>query len=152
MLTPGEMLELLELLPHRRPFRFIDRIVEIDDQHAVTEYTYRPDEFFYAGHFPGDPLTPGVILLETMCQAAAALGAYLLGLESGPGHHRTLAAVFTEATIELESGVRPAQTVRARAETVFWRRNKLKARVALSLADGTPVATGSAAGMVRGRA
>jgi len=149
MLTPDE---LLELIPHRRPFRFIDRIVEIDDQHAVTEYTFRPDEFFYAGHFPGDPLTPGVILLETMCQAAAALGTYLLGLETTSGERRSLAAVFTEATIELESGVRPAQTVRARAEKVFWRRNKLKARVALSLADGTPVATGSAAGMVHGRA
>ncbi len=149
MLTPDE---LLELIPHRRPFRFIDRIVEIDDQHAVTEYTFRRDEFFYAGHFPGDPVTPGVILLETMCQAAAALGAHLLGLETSSEERRSLSAVFTEATIELESGVRPAQTVRARAEKVFWRRNKLKARVALSLADGTPVATGSAAGMVHGRA
>jgi 3-hydroxyacyl-[acyl-carrier-protein] dehydratase len=149
MLTSAE---LLELLPHRRPFRFIDRIVEFDGEHAVTEYSFRADEFFYAGHFPGNPMTPGVILLETMCQTAAVLGTYLLALETPPEGRRQIASVFTEATIELEAGVGPEQTVRARADKVYWRRNKLKARVTLSLADGTAVATGSAAGMVRGRA
>ncbi len=149
MLTPAE---LLDLLPHERPFRFVDRILEIDDEHALTEYTFRADEFFYAGHFPGDPVTPGVILLETMCQSAALLGLQLLGLSVLSGPRPSIASVFTEAHIELDSGVRPTQTVRARAEKVFWRRNKLNARVALTLADGTPVATGSAAGMVHERA
>jgi 3-hydroxyacyl-[acyl-carrier-protein] dehydratase len=146
MLTPAQ---LLEILPHKRPFRFVDRIVEVDDEHALTEYTFRADEFFYAGHFPGKPITPGVILLETMCQAAAVLGLQLLGLSPVSGPRPPIASVFTEAHIELDSGVRPTQTVRARAEKVFWRRNKLNARVLLALADGTPVATGSAAGMVR---
>ena len=148
-MTPDE---LLDLLPHARPFRFVDRILEVDDQHALTEYTFRADEFFYAGHFPGSPVTPGVILLETMCQSAAVLGLQLLALPGGTGPRPSIAAVFTEAHIELDSGVRPAQTVRARAEKVFWRRNKLSARVSLTLADGTPVATGSAAGMVHERA
>ncbi|MEO1575848.1 MAG: beta-hydroxyacyl-ACP dehydratase, partial [Pseudomonadota bacterium] len=57
--------ELLQAVPQQAPFRFIDTIVEVDDDHIVGRYTFRPDEFFYAGHFPGQPVTPGVILIET---------------------------------------------------------------------------------------
>jgi 3-hydroxyacyl-[acyl-carrier-protein] dehydratase len=59
-LTPAQ---LLDLLPQQRPFRFVDEIVEVDEQRIVGRYTFREDEWFYAGHFPGRPITPGVILL-----------------------------------------------------------------------------------------
>ena len=82
---PGERLSpgrILELLPQQRPFRFVDEILEVDEQRISGRYTFRPDEFYYAGHFPGRPITPGVILLESMCQVGVvALGIYLFALE-----------------------------------------------------------------------
>ena len=67
MLTPEEV---LGLVPQQRPFRFLDRLLELTEETAVGEYTFRPDESFYAGHFPGNPVVPGVILVEACAQAA----------------------------------------------------------------------------------
>ncbi|HEY7136739.1 MAG TPA: 3-hydroxyacyl-ACP dehydratase FabZ [Acidimicrobiia bacterium] len=60
------------LLPHRPPFRFVDRVVTLDPGHAI-EATYRVtgEEAFLAGHFPGNPVFPGVIQLEALAQAGA---------------------------------------------------------------------------------
>ena len=75
--------EVLALVPQQEPFRFIDEIVELDDEHIVARYTFRPDADFYRGHFPGNPITPGVILTETMAQAGVvAFGIYLYALET----------------------------------------------------------------------
>jgi 3-hydroxyacyl-[acyl-carrier-protein] dehydratase len=140
--------EVLELIPQQRPFRFIDRLLELDDAHAVGEYTFRADETFYAGHFPGDPVTPGVILLEAMCQTGlVALGIHLLGLELPRAEVAKTVTLFTESQVEFERVVRPGDTVRVTAEKIFWRRRKLKSKVTLVLADGTSVAHGVVAGM-----
>ena len=140
--------EVLALIPQQRPFRFIDRLVELTDAKAVGEYTYRPDESFYAGHFPGNPVTPGVILIETMCQTGlVALGIYLLGLELPKEEVAKTVTLFTDSEVEFERVVKPGDTVRVTAEKIFWRRRKLKSNVVLTLADGTPVAKGTVAGM-----
>ncbi len=55
--------ELLELLPQQEPFRFVDEILAVDEDSISARYTFRPDADFYRGHFPGNPVTPGVILL-----------------------------------------------------------------------------------------
>jgi 3-hydroxyacyl-[acyl-carrier-protein] dehydratase len=140
--------EVLELVPQQRPFRFLDRLIAIDERRAVGEYTFRPDEAFYEGHFPGDPVTPGVILLEAMCQTGlVALGIYLLGLEAPRAEVERTVTLFTDSEVEFARVVRPGATVRIDAERVFWRRRKLRSSVRLSLADGTPVATGTVSGM-----
>src|SRR5260221_3509027 len=128
MLTPTQV---LELIPQQRPFRFIDRLVEIDENHAVGEYTFRADETFYAGHFPGNPVTPGVILIETMCQTGlVALGIHLLGLELPAEEVAKTVTLFTETeNAEFERIVKPGDTVRIKAQKVFWRRRKLKSNV-----------------------
>ncbi len=64
----GIIREILALVPQQEPFRFIDEIVSIDEEKIVGAYRFREDAFFYRGHFPGNPITPGVILIETMAQ------------------------------------------------------------------------------------
>jgi len=48
--------EVLQLVPQQEPFRFIDEIISLDDEQIVGAYRFRKDEYFYRGHFPGNPL------------------------------------------------------------------------------------------------
>ncbi len=140
--------EVLAIIPQQKPFRFIDRLISLSDTGAVGEYTFRPDEFFYEGHFPGNPVTPGVILIETMCQTGlVALGIYLLGLELPAEEVKKTVTLFTDSQVDFSKMVRPGDTVRVTAEKVFWRRRKLKSNVTLTLTDETLVARGTVAGM-----
>ena len=96
--------EVLEIIPQQKPFRFIDRIIEISEDGAIGEYTFREDESFYAGHFPGNPVTPGVILIETMCQTGlVALGIYLLGLKADKAEVSRMVTLFTDSDVEFSS-------------------------------------------------
>jgi 3-hydroxyacyl-[acyl-carrier-protein] dehydratase len=143
-LTPAEV---LEHLPQREPFRFVDRILEIDAEHVVAEYRWRPEADFYRGHFPGRPLTPGVLLVECMAQAGvAALAIFLLAGEAGCRLEDYL-TVFTEANVEFRGMVEPGSRVRILAHKVYFRHRKLCAEVAMELEDGTVVCSGVLAGL-----
>ena len=64
--------DAVELLPHRPPFRFVDTVDEVVPGERVrARYRVRGDEPFLAGHFPGNPIFPGVIQLEALAQAGA---------------------------------------------------------------------------------
>jgi len=140
--------EVLARLPQREPFRFVDEILELGDEHIVARYTFRPDADFYRGHFPGNPITPGVLLIEAMAQTGVvALGIYLVARERGVEEVRRVLTVFTDVTAEFSGVVRPGDTVTIRARKVFFRRMKLRAEVEMRKDDGTVVATATVAGM-----
>ncbi|MGZ3653668.1 MAG: 3-hydroxyacyl-ACP dehydratase FabZ family protein [Bdellovibrionota bacterium] len=140
--------ELLELIPQQKPFRFVDEIVEVNDLTITGRYTFRPDESFYAGHFPGNPVTPGVILLESMCQVGVvALGIYLLSKEESPEEVRRWTTMFADAQVEFMRPVFPGTTVTVKGEKVFWRRKKLRSRVEMFDAGGNLVAQATASGI-----
>ena len=63
--------EILNAIPHRPPFLYVDTIVERKEDGIVCRKTFEPDEYFFAGHYPDFPLVPGVILCEAAMQAAA---------------------------------------------------------------------------------
>jgi 3-hydroxyacyl-[acyl-carrier-protein] dehydratase len=146
VLTPEQV---LDLIPQQEPFRFIDTIDEIDDQHIVARYRFREDAEFYRGHFPGNPVTPGVILLETMAQAAVvALGIYVAASEFGLEETRKLVAVFTDANVEFSGIVRPGDEVITRAKKTFFRRMKMRSEAEVRrAADDALVCSGTVSGM-----
>jgi 3-hydroxyacyl-[acyl-carrier-protein] dehydratase len=63
--------EILRRIPHRPPFLFVDEIVSESPESLVARRTWRVDEDFYSGHYPGAPITPGVLLCEAVFQAGA---------------------------------------------------------------------------------
>jgi 3-hydroxyacyl-[acyl-carrier-protein] dehydratase len=77
-----------ELIPHRPPFLFVDDLVSEDPGAFVARRTWRAEEDFYRGHYPGAPITPGVLLCEAVFQTAAcymALKARAAGAAPGAG-------------------------------------------------------------------
>ena len=66
-------------IPHRGPMLLVDEIVECDGDRIVCRKTFREDEFFFQGHYPGYPLVPGVVLCECAMQVGGVLLASKLG-------------------------------------------------------------------------
>jgi len=65
--------EIKAAIPHREPFLFVDEIVECEGNRILCKKTFRGDEFFFAGHYPGFPVVPGVLQCEAAMQAGAIL-------------------------------------------------------------------------------
>jgi 3-hydroxyacyl-[acyl-carrier-protein] dehydratase len=67
--------DILNILPHRYPMLLVDRVIEIDgDKRIVGLKNVTANEQFFQGHFPGNPVMPGVLIVEAMAQCAAILG------------------------------------------------------------------------------
>jgi len=89
--------EIKSYIPHRAPFLFVDRVVELEKgSRILAERSFGPEEELFKGHFPGNPIVPGVLIVEALAQAGGVLiyasfteeleaqghtGAYLAGLE-----------------------------------------------------------------------
>ncbi len=140
--------EILTLLPQQEPFRFVDNILEVDEDHIVANYRFRPEADFYKGHFPGNPVTPGVILLESLAQVGVvALGIYLFALEEGLRGVTDKIALFVDADVEFSGMVLPGEKVIISGKKVFFRRNKLRTEAMMTTEDGSLVCSGTISGL-----
>jgi 3-hydroxyacyl-[acyl-carrier-protein] dehydratase len=98
--------EIERAIPHREPFLLIDEIVEESENHIVCRKTYTGSEFWYPGHYPGFPLTPGVILCESAMQAGAVLLARIVA-----DNPDSLPVVSRMNKVKFKNMVRPGDTV-----------------------------------------
>ncbi len=141
--------QVLAMIPQQRPFRFIDQILAISDSNITAAYRFREDEYFYAGHFPGNPITPGVILIEAMAQAGVvALGIGILlsqGVAAEQIKQMTTLFAYAE-TVEFSGTVRPGENVIIRGEKVYFRRGNIKTNASIVREDGQSVCSGVLAG------
>ena len=71
--------DIEKLIPHRAPFLFVDKCdVKIEGEHGLSYKKFNKDEYFFKGHFPGNPIVPGVIIVEAMAQTAGIVVSYKL--------------------------------------------------------------------------
>jgi len=79
------MENFLDYMPHRKPFLFVDRVVEVTDFCIKTEKQTQADEPFFEGHFPGRPIMPGVLICEAVFQSSSILMSKRAGVSSNDG-------------------------------------------------------------------
>ncbi len=101
------MTDIEQLIPHRKPFLYVDRLISADKEGAVGEKTYHADEYFFAGHFPEYPVVPGVILVESMAQCGGAAAR-----EAGFIKGEDLFFLATVENAKFRRQVRPGETAR----------------------------------------
>ena len=119
--------QIKEIIPHREPFLLIDEITDIVPGVSVTALSHiKPDAYWFAGHFPEKPVTPGVLLLEMMAQAGACC---MLALPENKGKTGFFGGV-KEA--KFRRMVLPGETVEFKVEII-----KIKANVGVGKGVGT---------------
>ncbi|MFH6998831.1 3-hydroxyacyl-ACP dehydratase FabZ family protein [Flavobacterium sp. FlaQc-57] len=136
---------IITKLPYSKPFLFIDELLHVDENSAIGTYTYNEDLDFYKGHFKDNPVTPGVILTETMAQIGmVCLGIYLLG----DAFNKDTVIAFTSADMQFLKPVYPNEKVTVTSQKSFFRFGKLKCDVIMKNEAGQEVCKGILAGMI----
>jgi 3-hydroxyacyl-[acyl-carrier-protein] dehydratase len=137
--------DIIAQLPYSEPFLFVDELLHADENGVTGTYTFKENLDFYKGHFKDNPVTPGVILTETMAQIGmVCLGIFLLGNELG---ENTVIA-FTSADMEFLKPVYPNEKVTVTSEKLFFRFGKLKCNAVMKNEAGQEVCRGVLAGMI----
>lgn len=130
-------------LPYSKPFLFVDELTKIDDDRVEGNFTFIDTMDFYKGHFKNNPITPGVILIETMAQIGlVCLGIYLTINEEASK------IAFTSSEVEFLKPVYPNEKVTVISEKVYFRFGKLKCKVKLVNSKNEEVCSGTLAGII----
>jgi len=140
--------EVLARVPQQEPFRFVDELLELSEERAVGRYRWRPEADFYRGHFPGNPVTPGVLLIESMAQCGVVpIALYRFYSELDEAEAEKFQTLFTDAQVDFSGVVRPGDVVTTASRVLFYRRRKLRVEATMSGADGRIVCSGQLSGM-----
>tara|TARA_R110002050_G_scaffold78253_4_gene167037 strand:- start:1175 stop:1615 length:441 start_codon:yes stop_codon:yes gene_type:complete len=140
--------EIINNLPYQKPFLFVDELTDISENGITGNYTFKENEFFYEGHFKENPITPGVILTETMAQiGVVCLGIYLLK-DTISSEEKKPQIALTSNNIDFFLPVLPNEKVTVISEKEYFRFNKLKCKVKMMNAKNELVCRGTISGML----
>ena len=120
MNLPMEVEDIKKILPHRDPFLFVDRVLEMGEKNIVAVKFVKSSEPFFQGHFPGRPVMTGVLMVEALAQAGGVL------MLSKPEHRGKLAFLASVQHARFRRIVVPGDELRLEVEIV-----KFKARVGI---------------------
>ena len=147
------MNDILNYLPYKSSFLFVDNIIELNEDGVVGDYTLKADSFFYEDHFPGNPVTPGVIITEIMAQIGlVVLGIHLMltnGKQQGVVMDKGSFPLLTSTNVEFFKMVLPEEKVTVNSKKQFFRFGKLKCAVEMHNATGEIVAKGIFSGIIK---
>lgn len=119
---PVSLEEIMQILPHRYPFLLIDRVLEIEPRKKIVAIkNVTCNEPFFQGHFPGNPIMPGVLQIEAMAQAGG-----IMGLAGKKFDSANAIAFLGIDKARFRGWVRPGDVLRIEIETLQDRRNTLR--------------------------
>jgi 3-hydroxyacyl-[acyl-carrier-protein] dehydratase len=142
---------ILDKLPYKSSFRFVDTILSLDGKGVTGEYTLRPDAFFYEDHFVGNPVTPGVIVTEIMAQiGVVVLGIYyILNSPEYKDREEGLFPLLTSTEVSFYRMVLPGEKLTVVSQQQYFRFGKLKCYIEALGEDNELVARGMFAGVIK---
>ena len=101
--------DIKKYLPHREPFLFVDEVIDIDEKNGIhVQQYFSGNEFVLEGHFPNNPIFPGVIIIEALGQASGILGFVTMNKTPEEGSIYVLAGVDK---VRFRKRVRPGDTI-----------------------------------------
>ena len=108
--------KITAILPHRHPFLFVDRIIEvIEDHRVIAEKDLSYDDYFFAGHFPGNPIMPGVLVSEALAQTSGLLLGLSLEKDGQTVDHKKRFFFLANVNIKFFNPAKPEETLRLEA-------------------------------------
>lgn len=135
--------EIIAKLPYSKPFLFVDELLIVNENGVEGSFTFDANLDFYKGHFKNNPITPGVILTETMAQ----IGLVCLGIYLNKGIEIQNIG-FTSSEVEFLKPVYPNEKVTVISEKIYYRFGKLKCKVKMLNERYEEVCSGTLAGMI----